>query len=77
MKYMIDSKKIILIDSWIKKDKYDMLKLEKVIINYYLVDGKMYFMLFNLFILVLIYNKDVFVKVGLDLEKVLKIYVEL
>lgn len=28
-KYMIDSKKITPIDSWIKKDKYDTSKLEK------------------------------------------------
>ncbi|MEC3421417.1 ABC transporter substrate-binding protein, partial [Bacillus cereus] len=30
-KYMIDSKKITPIDSWIKKDKYDTSKLEKAI----------------------------------------------
>ncbi|MCZ2990853.1 extracellular solute-binding protein, partial [Acinetobacter baumannii] len=57
-KYMIDSKKITPIDSWIKKDKYDTSKLEKAITNYYSVDGKMYSMPFNSSTPVLIYNKD-------------------
>lgn len=61
-KYMIDSKKITPIDSWIKKDKYDTSKLEKAITNYYSVDGKMYSMPFNSSTPVLIYNKDAFAK---------------
>ena len=76
-KYMIDSKKITPIDSWIKKDKYDTSKLEKAITNYYSVDGKMYSMPFNSSTPVLIYNKDAFTKAGLDPEKAPKTYAEL
>lgn len=71
-KYMIDSKKITPIDSWIKKDKYDTSKLEKAITNYYSVDGKMYSMPFNSSTPVLIYNKDAFAKAGLDQRKLRK-----
>ncbi len=71
-KYMIDSKKITPIDSWIKKDKYDTSKLEKAITNYYSVDGKMYSMPFNSSTPVLIYNKDAFAKAGLYQRKLQK-----
>ena len=76
-KYMIDSKKITPIDSWIKKDKYDTSKLEKAITNYYSVDEKMYSMPFNSSTPVLIYNKDAFAKAGLDPEKAPQTYDEL
>ncbi len=76
-KYMIDSKKITPIDSWIKKDKYDTSKLEKAITNYYSVDGKMYSRPFNSSTPVLIYNKDAFAKAGLDPEKAPQTYAEL
>ncbi|CAM4326974.1 glycerol-3-phosphate ABC transporter substrate-binding protein [Bacillus manliponensis] len=76
-KYMIDSKKITPIHSWIEKDNYDTSKLEKAITNYYSVDGKMYSMPFNSSTPVLIYNKDAFTKAGLDPEKAPRTYEEL
>ncbi|MEL3970928.1 ABC transporter substrate-binding protein [Rossellomorea oryzaecorticis] len=67
-KYMIESGFIEPMQTFIDKDKYDVSQLEKNILNYYTVDGKLYSMPFNSSTPVMIYNKDAFKEAGLDPE---------
>ncbi|PAQ15605.1 ABC transporter substrate-binding protein [Bacillaceae bacterium SAOS 7] len=76
-KFMIDSGKTIPINDWIKKDNFDVSFLEKAVANYYTIDGKLYSMPFNSSAPILVYNKDMFKKVGLDPENPPKTYSEI
>ncbi|KSU60989.1 glycerol-3-phosphate ABC transporter substrate-binding protein [[Bacillus] enclensis] len=67
-KYMIESGFIEPMQTFIDKDNYDVSQLEKNILNYYTVDGKLYSMPFNSSTPVMIYNKDAFKEAGLDPE---------
>ncbi|WKA46089.1 ABC transporter substrate-binding protein [Geobacillus zalihae] len=76
-KHMIDSGKVVPVQTWIDKDKYDVSQWEKNIVNYYTVNGRIYSMPFNSSTPVLIYNKDAFREAGLDPEKPPLTYSEL
>ena len=71
--YMYNSGAITLV----KKDNYDLTKLEDTLINYYTINGTLYSMPFNSSASILLYNKDAFKEVGLDPEKAPKSYKEL
>ncbi|MEC0213883.1 ABC transporter substrate-binding protein [Paenibacillus ehimensis] len=68
-RFMIDSKAITPIQTFIDADKYDVSQLEENILNYYTVDGKLNSMPFNTSNPILYYNKDMFKAAGLDPEK--------
>ncbi|AUI35167.1 MULTISPECIES: ABC transporter substrate-binding protein [Geobacillus] len=76
-KHMIDSGKVVPVQTWIDKDKYDVSQWEKNIVNYYTVNGRIYSMPFNSSTPVLIYNKDAFREAGIDPEKPPLTYSEL
>lgn len=76
-RFMIDSKAITPVQTFIDKDKYDVSSLEENILNYYRVDGKLYSMPFNTSNPILYYNKDMFKAAGLDPEKPPATYEEL
>jgi len=68
-RFMIDSKAITPMQTFIDQDKYDLSQLEENILNYYTFDGKLYSMPFNTSNPILYYNKDMFKAAGLDPEK--------
>ncbi|WP_127490166.1 ABC transporter substrate-binding protein [Paenibacillus ehimensis] len=68
-RFMIDSKAITPIQTFIDADKYDVSQLEENILNYYTVGGKLNSMPFNTSNPILYYNKDMFKAAGLDPEK--------
>ncbi|RTE08788.1 ABC transporter substrate-binding protein [Paenibacillus whitsoniae] len=68
-RFMIDSKAITPMQTFIDADKYDVSQLEENILNYYRVDNKLYSMPFNTSNPILYYNKDMFKAAGLDPEK--------
>jgi sn-glycerol 3-phosphate transport system substrate-binding protein len=68
-RFMIDSKAITPIQTFIDKEKFDISQLEENILNYYTVDGKLNAMPFNTSNPILYYNKDMFKAAGLDPEK--------
>lgn len=65
-KYMSTSGFITPMQKFIDKDNFDTSKLEKNILSYYTLDGKLYSMPFNTSNAVMFYNKDLFKKAGLD-----------
>lgn len=75
--YMYNSGAITPIQEFVKKDNYDLTKLEDTLINYYTINGTLYSMPFNSSASILLYNKDAFKEVGLDPEKAPKSYKEL
>lgn len=75
--YMYNSGAITPIQEFIKKDNYNLTKLEDTLINYYTINGTLYSMPFNSSASILLYNKDAFKEVGLDPEKAPKSYKEL
>ncbi|GIP40545.1 ABC transporter substrate-binding protein [Paenibacillus sp. J31TS4] len=75
-RYMIDSKAITPMQTFIDKEKYDMSQLEPSIAGYYTFDNKLYSMPFNTSNPILYYNKDLFKAAGLDPEKPPKTYEE-
>ena len=75
--YMNNSGAITTIQEFLKKDNYDLTKLEDTLINYYTINGTLYSMPFNSSASILLYNKDAFKEVGLDPEKAPKSYKEL
>lgn len=75
--YMYNSGAITLMQEFVKKDNYDLTKLEDTLINYYTINGTLYSMPFNSSASILLYNKDAFKEVGLDPEKAPKSYKEL
>ena len=75
--YMYNSGEITPMQEFVKKDNYDLTKLEDTLINYYTINGTLYSMPFNSSASILLYNKDAFKEVGLDPEKAPKSYKEL
>lgn len=75
--YMYNSGAITPMQEFVKKDNYDLTKLEDILINYYTINGTLYSMPFNSSASILLYNKDAFKEVGLDPEKAPKSYKEL
>lgn len=75
--YMYNSGAITPMQEFVKKDNYDLTKLEDTLINYYTINGTLYSMPFNSSASILLYNKDAFKEVGLDPEKAPKSYKEL
>lgn len=75
--YMYNSGAITPMQEFVKKDNYDLTKLEDTLINYYTINGTLYSMSFNSSASILLYNKDAFKEVGLDPEKAPKSYKEL
>ena len=75
--YMYNSGAITPMQEFVKKDNYDLTKLEDTLINYYTINGTLYSMPFNSSASILLYNKDAFREVGLDPEKAPKSYKEL
>ena len=68
--FMYRSGAIIPMSNFIEKDSnFDENKLEDVLLNYYRINDKLYSMPFYSSTAILLYNKDVFKEVGLDLEK--------
>ncbi|WP_281889665.1 ABC transporter substrate-binding protein [Paenibacillus sp. YYML68] len=76
-RFMIDSKAITPMQTFIDKEKYDVSSLEENILNYYRFDGKLYSMPFNTSNPILYYNKNMFKDAGLDPEKPPTTYEEL
>jgi sn-glycerol 3-phosphate transport system substrate-binding protein len=68
-RYMIDSKTIIPMQSFIDKDHFDVSDLQPNIAGYYTVDKKLYSMPFNTSMPLLYINKQAFQKAGLDPNK--------
>lgn len=68
-RFMIDSKAITPVQTFIDQEKYDLSQLEENILGYYTFDGKQYSMPFNTSNPILYYNKDMFKAAGLDPEK--------
>ncbi|MBD0381773.1 ABC transporter substrate-binding protein [Paenibacillus sedimenti] len=68
-RFMIDSKAITPMQTFIDADKFDLSQLEENILNYYKFDNKLYSMPFNTSNPILYYNKDMFKAAGLDPEK--------
>lgn len=75
--YMYNSGAITPMQEFVKKDNYDLTKLEDTLINYYTINGTLYSMPFNSSASILLYNKAAFKEVGLDPEKAPKSYKEL
>lgn len=75
--YMYGSGAITPMDDFIKKDNFDIKKLEDVLVNYYTLNNKLYSMPFNSSASVLMYNKDAFRQAGLDPEVAPKSFKEL
>lgn len=68
-RYMIDSKAISPVQTFIDKDKFDISQFEEHILNYYTINNKINSMPFNTSNPILYYNKDLFKAAGLDPEK--------
>ena len=64
-KWMIDSEYAIPMQDMIDKNDYDIASLEKNILDYYTIDGKLYSMPFNSSTPILFYNKTAFSEAGL------------
>ncbi|NUU62000.1 ABC transporter substrate-binding protein [Paenibacillus agri] len=75
-KFMIDSKMITPVQTFIDKDGFELSQLEPNITRYYTIDGKLNAMPFNTSNPILYYNKDAFKEAGLDPEKPPKTYEE-
>jgi sn-glycerol 3-phosphate transport system substrate-binding protein len=65
-RYMVDSGTITPMQTFVDKDKFDLSKFEKNILDYYTLDGKLNSMPFNTSNLIMYYNKDLFKAKGLD-----------
>lgn len=68
-RFMIDSKAIEPMQTFIDADKFDLSQFEQPILNYYTVDKKLNAMPFNTSNPILYYNKDAFKAAGLDPNK--------
>ncbi|MBA2943603.1 ABC transporter substrate-binding protein [Paenibacillus sp. CGMCC 1.16610] len=65
-RFMIDSKAITPIQTFIDREKYDTSQMDEAIINYYTVDNTLFSMPFNASNPILYYNKDLFTAAGLN-----------
>ncbi len=68
-RYMIDSKTIVPMQSFIDVDKMDVSDLQPNIAGYYTVDKKLYSMPFNTSMPLMYVNREAFQKAGLDPDK--------
>ncbi len=68
-RYMIDSKSVIPMQSFIDTDHYNVSDIQPNIAGYYTVDKKLYSMPFNTSMPLLYINKEAFEKAGLDPNK--------
>ena len=68
-RYMIDSKSVVPMQSFIDVDKYDVSDIQPNIAGYYTVDKKLYSMPFNTSMPLMYINKEAFTKAGLDPNK--------
>jgi sn-glycerol 3-phosphate transport system substrate-binding protein len=68
-RYMIDSKSVIPMQSFIDADHYDVSDIQPNIAGYYTVDKKLYSMPFNTSMPLLYINREAFAKAGLDPNK--------
>jgi sn-glycerol 3-phosphate transport system substrate-binding protein len=68
-RYMIDSKTIMPMQSFIDVDKHDVSDLQPNIAGYYTVDDKLYSMPFNTSMPLMYINREAFQKAGLDPDK--------
>jgi sn-glycerol 3-phosphate transport system substrate-binding protein len=68
-RYMIDSKTIMPMQSFIDVDKHDVSDLQPNIAGYYTVDDKLYSMPFNTSMPLMYVNREAFQKAGLDPDK--------
>lgn len=75
--YMYRSGAITPMENFIKKDGFNKSVLEPALINYYTVNGTLYSMPFNSSASVLIYNKDAFIKAGLNPNEAPKSFKEI
>ncbi|GIP37811.1 ABC transporter substrate-binding protein [Paenibacillus sp. J31TS4] len=75
-RFMIDSKTVTPMQTFIDADKYDLSQLEPNITGYYTLNGKLYSMPFNTSNPILYYNKDLFKAAGLDPAKPPKTFEE-
>lgn len=75
-RFMIDTKAITPIQTFIDQDQFDLSQLEENILGYYTIDGKLNSMPFNTSNPILYYNKDMFKAAGLDPEKPPRTYEE-
>ncbi|HET8626414.1 MAG TPA: ABC transporter substrate-binding protein [Thermomicrobiales bacterium] len=69
LRFMIDSKAIEPMQTFIDADKFDTSQFEAAILNYYTVDKRLYSMPFNTSNPILYYNKKAFQDAGLDPAK--------
>jgi sn-glycerol 3-phosphate transport system substrate-binding protein len=75
-RFMIDSGYAVPMQKLIDEDKFDVSSLEKNLLSYYTIDGKLYSMPFNSSVPILYYNKTAFKEAGLDPEKAPKTFDE-
>ncbi|MDF2923414.1 MAG: transporter substrate-binding protein [Paenibacillaceae bacterium] len=75
-RFMIDSKAVAPIQTFIDAEKFDTSSWEPNILSYYTLDGKLNSMPFNTSNPILYYNKDMFKAAGLDPEKAPSTYEE-
>lgn len=76
-RFMIDSKAIEPMQTFIDADKFDVSSFEQAILNYYTTDKKLYAMPFNTSNPILYFNKKAFTEAGLDPEKPPKTWEEI
>jgi sn-glycerol 3-phosphate transport system substrate-binding protein len=76
-RFMIDSKAITPIQSFVDQDKYDVSQMDEAIFNYYRVENTLYSMPFNASNPILYYNKDLFKAAGLNPDKPPVLYTDL
>lgn len=68
-RFMVDSKAITPVQTFITRDKFDISDYEPNVLGYYKVNDELYSMPFNTSNPILYYNKDLFKAAGLDPEK--------
>jgi len=68
-RFMIDSKAVTPVQSFIDRDRYSTADLEPNILGYYQINGKLYSMPWNVSTPLLYYDKDAFQAAGLDPSK--------
>ncbi|MDR6554650.1 ABC transporter substrate-binding protein [Paenibacillus qinlingensis] len=76
-RYMIDSKAVTPIETFVDQEKYDVSRMDKAILNYYRVENTLYSMPFNTSNPILYYNKDLFKAAGLNPDKPPVLYTDL
>ncbi|TDQ04238.1 carbohydrate ABC transporter substrate-binding protein (CUT1 family) [Labedaea rhizosphaerae] len=68
-RYMIDSKSVVPVQSFVDVDKYDVSDIQPNIAGYYTVDKKLYSLPFNTSMPLMYINREAFQKAGLDPDK--------